>query len=53
MENNVNLQHNKLIHVEDSMVMYGVHNAKTFEKLITTVHKMHNITAPNERLFAG
>ena len=22
------------------------------EKLITTVHKMHNITTPNEKLFA-
>ena len=53
MENKVNLQCNKLIHLEDSMVMYGFYNAETLEKLITTVHKMHNITTPNERLFAG
>ena len=33
--------------------MYSVYNAETFEKLITTVHKMHNITTSNERLFAG
>ena len=53
MENKVNLQCNKLIHIEDSVVMYGIYNAKTLEKLITTVHKMHNITSPNERLFAS
>ena len=53
MENKVNLQHNKLIHLEDSMVMYGIYNAETLEKLITTVHKMHSITTLNERLFTG
>ena len=53
MENKVNLQCNKLMHIEDSMVMYGVYNAATLEKLITTVHTMHNITTPNEKLFAG
>ena len=42
-----------LIHIEDSMVMYGIYNAETLENLITTVYKMHNITIPNERLFAG
>ena len=26
------------------MVMYGVYNAETLEKLINTVHQMHNIT---------
>ena len=53
MENKVNLQHNKLIHLEDSMVMYGIHNAKTLEKLITTVYQIHNITTLNERLFTS
>ena len=35
------------------MVMYGVYNAESLEKFISTVHQMHNITAPNKRLFAG
>ena len=52
MENKVNIQHNKLIHLEDSMVLYGIYNAETLEKLIHTAHQMHNITTPNERLFA-
>ena len=53
MGNKVNLQSNKLIHLEDSMVMYGIYNAKTLEKLTTTVHQMHNNTTPNGRLYAG
>ena len=53
MENKVNLQCNKPMHIEDSMVMYGIYNSKPLEKLIVTVHKMHTITTPNERLFAS
>ena len=53
MENKINLQHNKIIHLEDSMVMYSIYNSETLEKLITIVHKMHNYTALNEKLFAS
>ena len=35
------------------MVMYGIYNAETLEKLINTVHHIHNYTSPNEKLFAG
>ena len=35
------------------MVMYDIYSAKTLEKLITTVHNMHNITTPNENIFVG
>ena len=41
------------MHLEDSMVMYGIYNVETFEKLINTVHQIHNFTSPNEKLFAG
>ena len=47
------IQHNKLMHIEDSMVMYGIYNAETSEQLINTVHCIHNTTSSNERLFAG
>ena len=40
-------------HFEDSMVMYGIYNSDTLEKLIDTVHKMHNTTTWNENLFAS
>ena len=50
MENQVNLQCNKIIHLENSMVMYDDHNLDILEKLITTVHGMHNSTTWNEKL---
>ena len=53
LANKVNLQRNKIIHLEDSMVMYGIYNLETLEKLINTVHKMHNTTTPNKKLFAS
>ena len=53
MENKVDLQHNKIIHFENSMVMYGIYNSETLEKLVDTVHKMHNTTTWNETLFAS
>ena len=53
MENKANIQHNNLMHLEDTMVMYGIYNAETLEKLGNTVHIMHNNRTPNERLFTG
>ena len=35
------------------MLMYSVYNVETLEKLITTVHHIHNTTFSHERLFAG
>ena len=39
--------------LENSMLMYSIYNAETLEKLITTVHNIHNTTSSHERLFAG
>ena len=33
--------------------MYGIYNTETLEKLINTVHHIHNNTLPNEKVFAG
>ena len=35
------------------MLMYGIYNAEMLEKLIDTVHNIHNKTSLHERLFAG
>ena len=39
--------------LENSMLMYGIYNAEMLEKLINTVHSIHNTTSSHERLFAG
>ena len=53
IENTAGIQCNKIFHLEDSMVMYGVYNSGTLEDLIDTVHKLHNRTTLNEKLFSG
>ena len=53
LDSKTTIQGNKLMHLEDSMVMYGIYNAETLENLINTVHCIHNFTSPNEKLFAG
>ena len=53
MKDKVYIQQNKIFHLEDSMVMYGIYNSDTLEDLIKTVHKLHNTTTWNEKLFSG
>ena len=53
MENKVDIQHNKIFHLEDSMVMYGIYNSDTLEALIDAVYRLHNQSTWNEKLFAG
>ena len=49
----VNIQSNKLMKLDDTMLMYGIYNAEILEKLINTVHEIHNATSSHEKLFAG
>ena len=53
MEKKVDLPCNKIPHLENSVLMYGIYNSETLEKLINTVHKMHNTATCNEKLFSG
>ena len=46
-------QHNKLIQLENSMIMYGIYNTEMLEKLTHTVHHIHNTTIYNKRLCEG
>ena len=52
MNEKANIQHNKLMKLGNSMLMYGIYNAEALEKLLQTVHGIHN-TSSHERLFAG
>ena len=53
MNNKANMQCNKLMKFDDKMLMYGIYNVETLEKLIKTLHKIHNTTYLHEKLFAG
>ena len=53
MENKVDLQCNKIFHLEDSIVLYGIYNSDTLGALINTVHRLHNQSTWNQKLFLG
>ena len=53
MNNEADIQHNKLLKLDNTMLMYGIYNADTLEKLINTVQEIHNVTSSHEKLFAG
>ena len=51
MESKTDLQCNKIHHLEDTMIMYGVYNSDTLTDLIDTVYRMHNTSTWKERTF--
>ena len=53
MNKKTNIQHNRIHHLEDTMIMYGVYNSDTLTDLTDTVHRMQNFTTWNEKTFAG
>ena len=53
MNNEAAFQCNKLLKLDNTMLMYRIYNADTLEKLINTVQEIHNVTSCHEKLFAG
>ena len=53
MSSKVDIQRNKLIHLEHTLVMYGVYNAEILEKFRKTAHALHSRQSMYENFFAG
>ena len=53
MDSKTTIQCTKLMQLENSMLMYAIYNAEMLDKLINTVHNIHNTTSSYENLFAG
>ena len=53
MDNKANIQHNKLIQLENSVLMYGIYSTETLQKLINSVYNIHNTTSAHEGLLVG
>ena len=51
MSTKTNIQRNKLMHLENTLVMYGVYNAETLERLMKMVHALHSRQTMYESLF--
>ena len=52
-EKRIDIQCNRVYHLEDTMIMYCTYNSDILMDLIKTVHKMHNITTLRAKIFAG
>ena len=53
MSNQADIQHNKLMKLDNTTLMYGIYNAETLKKMINTVQEIHNVTSSHEKLFPG
>ena len=53
MNKRTDIQLNRIHHLEDTMMMYGVYNSDTLKDLMDTVHRMQICTTWNEKTFAG
>ena len=53
MNSKVDIQRNRHIQLENTLVMYGVCNAEKLEKLIKYVHALHSRQSMCEKPFAG
>ena len=47
------IDHNRVFHLEDTMIMYGKYNSDTLKELIKTVHQMQNVTTWREKIFVS
>ena len=47
------MQRNKLMHLENTLVMYESYDAETLENLVKTIHALHSGQTLYERLFTG
>ena len=53
MNKKTDIQCNRIHHLEDTMIMYGVYNSDTLTNLIDTVHRMQKFTTWKEKPFTG
>ena len=53
MNDQAEFQCNKLLKLDNTILMYRIYNAEMLEKLINTVQELHNVTSSHEKLFAG
>ena len=47
------IDHNRVYHLEDTMIMYGKYNSVTLMKLVNTVYQMQNVTIWKEKIFVS
>ena len=47
------IDHNRVYHLEDTMIMYGKYNSDTLMELVKMIHQMQNVTTWKEKIFVS
>ena len=47
------IDHNRVDHLEDTMIMYGKYNSDTLMELVKTVHQIQNVITWKEKIFVS
>ena len=47
------IDHNRVYHLEDTMIIYGKYNSDTLMELVNIVHQMQNVTTWKEQIFVS
>ena len=53
LNSKTNIDHNRVYHLEDMMIMYGKYNSDTLMVLVNTVHQKQNVTTWKEKVFVS
>ena len=53
LNSRTNIDHNRVYHLEDTMIMYGKYNFETLMALIDMAHQMRNVTTWKEKIFVS
>ena len=51
LNSKTNIDHNRVYHLEDTMIMYSKCNSDTLMELVNMVHQMQNVTTWKEKVF--
>ena len=53
LNSRTNIDHNRVYHLEDTMIMYGKYSSDTLMELDNMVHQMQNVTTWKEKIFVS
>ena len=53
LNSRTNIDHNRVYHLEDTMIMYGKYNSDILMELVNMVHQMQNVTTWKEKIFVS
>ena len=53
LNSKTNIDHNRVYHLEDTMIIYDKYNSDTLMELVNMLHQMQNVTTWKEKVFVS